>query len=124
MKKSLQASAAALGSRGGKAGVGESKRRGDSAFYRGLVARRWDRRRAGTGMAHRHLTHQRFTLAAIDDVIGNGQWDSWKRLRMAVREDARIQGKVLRVCSARIHDPFAQRYHFWKLYAEKVSAAS
>ena len=28
-------------------------------------------------MQHRHLNHQRFTLAAIDDVIRRGRWDDW-----------------------------------------------
>jgi hypothetical protein len=27
--------------------------------------------------------------------------------------------KVLRVCQAHIADPYAQRYHFWKQYAER-----
>jgi len=27
--------------------------------------------------------------------------------------------KVLRVCDAHIADPYAQRYHFWKYYAEQ-----
>jgi len=35
--------AAALGRKGGKAGTGASKRRGDSAYYRALVAARKDR---------------------------------------------------------------------------------
>jgi hypothetical protein len=27
--------------------------------------------------------------------------------------------KILRVCRAHVEDPFAQRYHFWKHYAER-----
>ena len=77
MRKSLRLSAATLGSRGGHAGVGESKRRGDSDFYRQLVALRKDRKVDGTGMKHRHLNHQELTPAAIDDIIGNGGWSSW-----------------------------------------------
>jgi hypothetical protein len=26
---------------------------------------------------------------------------------------------VLRICRAHIADPYAQRYHFWKYYAER-----
>jgi hypothetical protein len=121
MSKSLLTSAAALGSRGGRAGVGESKRRGDSAFYRQLVALRKDRKVTNTGMEHRHLNHQSFTLAAIDDIISNGQWDAWEKLRLALRRQAGIRDKILRVCNARVNDPSAQRHHFWRDYAQKAS---
>ena len=124
MSRPLRASAAVLGSRGGRAGVGESKRRGDSDYYRRLVALRKDRQVANTGMVHRHLNHQDFTLAAIDDVISNGQWDSWERLRLALRSRASIREKVLRICSAREYDPSAQRHHFWRNYAQVTGAAS
>ncbi len=121
MGKSLRASAAALGSRGGRAGTGSSKRRGDSDFYRRLVARRKDRR--VSAMEHRHLDHRDFTLAAIDDVIGNGGWDSWMRLRAALRADPQIREKVRRVCEAQAADPAAQRHHFWRNYARDASDA-
>ncbi|KJS76551.1 MAG: hypothetical protein Q7T22_09995 [Serpentinimonas sp.] len=26
---------------------------------------------------HRHLNHQRYTLAAIDDAIARGRWSDW-----------------------------------------------
>ena len=124
MSGSLRNSASALGSRGGRAGAGASKRRGDSDFYRRLVALRMDRKAAKTGMEHRHLDHQDFTLAAIDDIISNGQWDSWKRLRLALRRDAGIRDKILRICNARVHDPSAQRHHFWRNYAQDTSSSS
>ena len=70
-------------------------------------------------MLHRHLTHQQFTLAAIDDVIARGKrWD-WAELRQAALGDRAVMEKVLRVCRAHIADPYAQRYHFWKQYAER-----
>jgi len=70
-------------------------------------------------MLHRHLTHQQFTLAAIDDVIARGKrWD-WVELRRAALADRAVLEKVLRVCRAHIADPYAQRYHFWKHYAER-----
>jgi hypothetical protein len=124
MRSSLRNSASTLGSRGGRAGVGASKRRGDSDFYRRLVARRLDRKAAKTGMEHRHLDHQDFTLAAIDDIISNGQWDAWLRLRLALRREAGIRDKILRICDAQVRDPSAQRHHFWRNYAQDASSSS
>lgn len=122
MGRPLRAAAAALGSRGGRAGSGAAKRRGDSAYYRGLAARRKDRARSATGMTHRHLVPRGYTLAAVDDVIASGGWDAWVRLRLAVRTDPAIREKVLRVCAAHEGDPSAQRHLFWKLYARKAAA--
>jgi len=70
-------------------------------------------------MLHRHLTHQQFTLAAIDDVIARGNRQDWAALRRAALEDGTLLEKVLRICQAHIADPYAQRYHFWKQYAER-----
>lgn len=70
-------------------------------------------------MLHRHLTHQHFTLAAIDDVIARGKRQDWAELRRAALGDRAVMEKVLRVCQAHIADPSAQRYHFWKHYAER-----
>ena len=73
-------------------------------------------------MLHRHLTHQQFTLAAIDDVIARGKRQDWAALRRAALADRDMLGKVLRVCQAHVADPYAQRYHFWKQYAERYLA--
>ncbi|MDD5058091.1 MAG: hypothetical protein PHQ60_09475 [Sideroxydans sp.] len=70
-------------------------------------------------MLHRHLNHQELTLAAIDDVISRGKRQDWSELRQAVLGDTALLAKVLRVCQAHIDDPYAQRYHFWKHYAER-----
>lgn len=70
-------------------------------------------------MQHRHLTHQQYTLAAIDDVIARGRRSDWVELRKAALADRAVLEKVLRVCRAHIADPYAQRYHFWKQYAER-----
>ncbi len=70
-------------------------------------------------MLHRHLNHQRFTLAAIDDVISRGRWVDWFELRLAVLEDRSLLEKVEQVCRARISDPYAQRHHFWMHYAQE-----
>ncbi len=73
-------------------------------------------------MQHRHLNHQNFTLAAIDDVIGRGQRQDWSALRRAVTDDRQLLEKILRVCRAHIQDPYAQRYYLWNLYAKQQLA--
>lgn len=75
-------------------------------------------------MLHRHLNHDRFTLAAIDDVISRGRWDDWAKLRRAVLLDRALLDKVEQVCRAQVSDPYAQRYHFWMHYAEEHRAAA
>lgn len=70
-------------------------------------------------MLHRHLNHQRFTLAAIDDVIARGKRRDWIELRLEALKDPSVLEKILRVCRARVGDPYEQRYHFWKHYAEQ-----
>ena len=69
-------------------------------------------------MQHRHLDHQRYTLAAIDDVIARGRWDDWTGLRRAVRADASLLDRIERVCHAHVGDPYAQRHHFWLHYVD------
>ena len=78
--------------------------------------------RYNASMRHRHLTHQAYTLAAIDDIIARGKRQDWAALRTALLSDSSIREKVLRVCAAYIADPYAQRYHFWKHYAERAAA--
>ncbi|MBF0460481.1 MAG: hypothetical protein HQL87_03715 [Magnetococcales bacterium] len=73
-------------------------------------------------MQHRHLNQQTFTLAAIDDVIARGGRVDWAELRMAVLANPLLLEKVLTVCLAHVADPYAQRYHFWKHYAERYLA--
>lgn len=75
-------------------------------------------------MLHRHLNHQRFTLAAIDDVISRGQWQDWADLRRAVLSDLSLLDKVERVCRSHAGDPYAQRHHFWMNYAEEHRSAA
>ena len=71
-------------------------------------------------MYHRHLTHQEFTLAAIDNMIARGKRQDWAELRRVVRNDKNMIKKVLRVCRAHISDPYAKRYYFWKQYVERL----
>jgi hypothetical protein len=75
-------------------------------------------------MLHRHLNHEQYTLAAIDDVIGRGKRQDWAELRLAALADRAIMEKVLRVATPRAVDPYAQRYRFWRRYAEQHIAAA
>lgn len=67
-------------------------------------------------MEHRHLNHQGFTLAAIDDVIARGRRRDWALLRQGLLDDASLAEKIRHLCRAKIADPYAQRYHFWMNY--------
>jgi hypothetical protein len=73
-------------------------------------------------MLHRHLNHQNYTLAAVDDVIARGRQKDWADLRRAALSNKTLGSKILRVCRAHIDDPYAQRYHLWSLYAERKLA--
>ena len=75
-------------------------------------------------MKHRHLNHERFTLAAIDDVIARGRWDDWAELREAVLADRALLDKVERVCRPQVRDPYAQRHHFWMNYVQAHRATA
>lgn len=75
-------------------------------------------------MRHRDLNHQDYTLAAIDDIISNGQRAAWNRLRLAFLQEAGVRERILRVCNARIHEPSAQRHHFWWHYAQVTPTPS
>ena len=69
-------------------------------------------------MIHRHLNHDRHTLAAIDDVISRGGRADWEALRDAARADAGLLEKIRRVCAAHADDPRAQRHYLWSRYAQ------
>jgi len=75
-------------------------------------------------MRHRHLNHEAYTLAAIDDVIDRGKREDWAELRRAALADQAIMSKVLRVCLSQGQDPHAQRYIFWRHYAEQHLASA
>lgn len=70
-------------------------------------------------MQHRHLNHQRFTLAGIDDVICRGRWQDWADLRRAILQDPSLLDKIEQICRPQLTDPYAQRYHFWINYVEE-----
>jgi len=68
-------------------------------------------------MRHCHLSHERYTRAAIDDVIERGLMQDWLDLRNAARAEPALLDDIARVCAAKIADPYARRYHFWNNYA-------
>ena len=69
-------------------------------------------------MLHRHLNHQDFSLAAIDDLIARGRRTDWEQLRAALVASPPLADKVRQVCRPNVLDPYAQRYHFWMRYVE------
>jgi len=70
-------------------------------------------------MKHRHINHSTFTTAAIDDIIERGNRADWVELRDSAAVNPVILRKILRVCAAHSDDPYAQRYHLWRLYADR-----
>lgn len=69
-------------------------------------------------MVHRHLDHENYTPAAIDDVISRGKRSDWEAMRDQIGVDPALPDHIRRVCLAYTHDPYAQRYHFWLRYVE------
>lgn len=69
-------------------------------------------------MEHRHLNHNRFTSAAIDDIITRGRWRDWQELREAALGDPEVLPKIRRICASHLRNPREQRYRFWALYAD------
>jgi hypothetical protein len=73
-------------------------------------------------MKHRHLNHQGYTLAAIDDIIARGKREDWADLGNAAEADPEIVKKIIHVCRANVGDPYNQRHRFWLRYAEEKLA--
>lgn len=49
-------------------------------------------------MQHRHIySSDRFSSAAIDDIIGRGSLDDWRKLDFDVRSDGLLIDKILKV---------------------------
>jgi chorismate mutase len=69
-------------------------------------------------MDHRHLNHQRPTLAALDDIIARGGWQDWQALRLQALAQPAVLAKLIQICTARTNDPSSQRHHFWLNYAK------
>lgn len=73
-------------------------------------------------MLHRHLTHDGYTLAAIDDMIERGQWADWLALRRVALGDPGVLIKVQKICLAHADNPYAQRHAFWRRFAHRHGA--
>ena len=73
-------------------------------------------------MQHRHLNHNTFTLAAIDDVITRGALLDWHALRDACKSDPAVKQKIQKICAVHAADRYAQRHAFWALYVERQTA--
>lgn len=74
-------------------------------------------------MFHRHITEtEKPSLAAIDDIIDRGGVEDWRGLKRLADADANLIAKILKVCAARVSDPYAQRYHLWNYYAKRAIA--
>ncbi|MBV8781557.1 MAG: hypothetical protein JO353_09185 [Phycisphaerae bacterium] len=67
-------------------------------------------------MIHRHLNPTGWSLAMIDDLIARGKRADWEELRRLVLADAAAKESVRQLCMRQVHDPYAQRYHFWLHY--------
>lgn len=77
-------------------------------------------------MQHRHLNHQDFTLAAVDDIIRRGGSRDWVLLRRAAHRDAAVLARVQRICGTAAASPApegAQRLNFWRKYARRLTAS-
>ena len=48
-------------------------------------------------MKHRHLNHQGYTLAAIDDIIARGKREDWADLGNTAEADPEIVKKIIRL---------------------------
>jgi hypothetical protein len=70
-------------------------------------------------MLHRHLNHEEYTIAAIDDVIARGKRSDWLALQQAFLATPALGEKILLACRGHLDDPYEQRYRLWKLYAER-----
>lgn len=73
----------------------------------------WQLRPTRTPMWHRHLNHEGYSLAAIDDVIARGRWADWVDLRRAVHDDPPLLERVERICRSQLYDSYTRRHHFW-----------
>lgn len=72
-------------------------------------------------MDHRHLTHRRYTLAALDDLLENGTLADWQPLLGRIRRDpyGDVAERVLHLLRSR---DFEETGAFWFAYIEKARA--
>ena len=74
-------------------------------------------------MFHRHIIEsEKPSLVAIDDIIDRGGVSDWRELKARADADSELVSKIIKVCAAKVSDPYAQRYHLWNYYAKRALA--
>jgi hypothetical protein len=72
-------------------------------------------------MRHRHLSHQRLTLAALDDLIENGTLADWRPVLARVRHEPEgaVASRVAQLLSAK---DYAESGALWRLFLNRARA--
>ncbi len=74
-------------------------------------------------MIHRHLTHRRHTLAALDDMLENGTLADWRPVLVATRRDP--GGDVaLRLDRLLLERDYGDSGDLWRAYLSAVRRGS
>jgi hypothetical protein len=70
---------------------------------------------------HRHLTHRRHTLAALDDLLENGTLADWRPVLAGVRRDpdGELANRLDRLLAAR---DYAETGALWRAYIGEMRA--
>ena len=70
-------------------------------------------------MHHRHLNHQRLTLAALDDVIENGTLADWRPVLARLRREPEgsVASRVAQLLSAK---DYAESGAVWRLFLDQA----
>ena len=74
-------------------------------------------------MRHRHLRHQRLTLAALDDLIENGTLADWRPVLARIRRDPEgpVGARVAELLSTRDYEESGA---LWGTFLEEAHAHS
>ena len=69
-------------------------------------------------MRHRHLTHQRLTLAALDDLIENGTLADWQPVLARVRREPHgpVAARIMELLGARDYE---ENGALWRSFIER-----
>ena len=72
-------------------------------------------------MIHRHLTHRRHTLAALDDLLENGTLSDWRPVLAQVRRDpdGTLAARLEQLLGAR---DYAETGALWRAYLATARA--
>ena len=72
-------------------------------------------------MIHRHLTHQRHTLAALDDLLENGTLADWRPVLARVRRepDGEVARRILTLIRGR---DYQETGALWRAFIAKARA--